>query len=314
MVVGAPSAGVGRTAGSVRVMVEAQATTEELPAMSFKIVVGINGAEGGADALALARRLAPPAAELIGVAVAVLAAHPSRAANADYDAIVRADAAAIVETARTANPDLLGEVPDAGSVAAGLHRAAERLDADLVVIGSCRRGLMGRILSGDDVRETLRDAQRPVAVAPRGFALADAPVQTIGLGWDRGSEANEALGFARTLATGLHAQLHALNVVALPPWPVIEGTTTQMEVDAAVQEAEDLLAGLEAVETSTVTGEAADELKIFAAEVDVLVVGSHQRGSIGRIAMGSTSESLARDCARPLVVVPRAEQPAGSAA
>jgi nucleotide-binding universal stress UspA family protein len=42
----------------------------------------------------------------------------------------------------------------------------------------------------------------------------------------------------------------------------------------------------------------------------VLVVGSHGRGPLGRVAIGSVSEALARRCSRPLVVVPRVRAPA----
>lgn len=145
----------------------------------------------------------------------------------------------------------------------------------------------------------------PVAVAPRDFALLGGPIATIGLGWNARPEAEHALGFARALAGGLGAQLHALTVVTVPAWPEVEGTTTGPENDAAVERAADALAGLDGIQTSTAIGASADELAIFAAEVDALVVGSHQRGPLGRIAMGSTSETLARRCARPLVVVPR---------
>ncbi len=46
--------------------------------MSLRIVVGVNGAAGDADALALARRLAPAAAELVAVTVAVTDGHASK--------------------------------------------------------------------------------------------------------------------------------------------------------------------------------------------------------------------------------------------
>lgn len=277
--------------------------------MSFRIVAGINGAEGGVDALALARRLAPPSAEIIAVTVAVLDGHPSRAVSLDYDARIRQDALLRLDELRSEDADLEVETQEGASVGAGLHAAAERLDADLLVVGSCRRGLVGRIFAGDDVRQTLRGAPCPVAVAPRDVALTDTPIGTIGLGWDAGPEADEALGFARTLAAGTGAELHALSVVAMPPWEAT-GDTTTPEVAAAVEHVQGLLDALDDVETTTVTGRAPDELATFAAEVDVLVVGSHQRGPAGRIAMGSASEHLARESTRPLVVVPRSRHPA----
>ena len=282
--------------------------------MSFTILIGIDGAEGGVDALALARRVAPEGADLVAVTVAVMDGHPSRAVNLDYDRGVREDAHLRLGEVRAEHRDVHGEVREARSVAVGLHAAAESLGADLIVVGSCRRGLVGRIFAGDDVRETLRGAPCPVAVAPREFALVDRPVVTIGLGWDGGAEADHALAYARGLAGDTGATVHVLSVVAVPEWPVSEGTTTDPEIASAVERVAGLLDALDDVESSTVTGDAVDELATFAAEVDVLVVGSHQRGPLGRIAMGSTSERLACRSTRPLIVVPRAPQPAVSPA
>jgi nucleotide-binding universal stress UspA family protein len=45
-------------------------------------------------------------------------------------------------------------VPDGESVGRGLHDAAVEQGADLIVIGSSTRGLLGRILAGDDVIAT----------------------------------------------------------------------------------------------------------------------------------------------------------------
>ena len=275
--------------------------------MSFKIVVGINGAQGGADALALAYRLAPPGAELSAVIVAVMDGHPSRGVNLDYDRYVREDTLLHLVDTREQHHDLRGEVLEGSSVAAGLHAAVAALDADLLVIGACRRGLVGRVFSGDDVRQTLRGAPCPVAVAPRDFALAGGPIATVGLGWNGDAEAEHALDFAKILAEGSGATLHALGVLGVQPWPPMDSVTALTEIAAADGRLADRLGTLE-VETTTVRGMAADELATFAAEVDVLVVGSHQRGPLGRIEMGSTSESLARRCKRPLVVVPRAPQ------
>ena len=276
--------------------------------MSFKIVIGVNGAEGGADAMALARRLAPPAAELVAVTVAVLDGASSRAVSLDFDAGVRRDAMTLLADVRGENPDLEGEVQEASSVGAGLHTACQRLEADLMVVGSCRRGIVGRLFAGDDVRQALRGAPCAVAVAPRDFALSDRPIATIGLGWDNGPEADAALVFARTLAQGTGAGVHVLSVVAVPPWDAATAAA-QPDLKTTVEQATRLLDALGDVESTTVTGEAAAELTKFAAEVDVLVVGSHQRGPLGRIAMGSASEHLARNATRPLVVVPRAAEP-----
>src|SRR5580704_12042427 len=40
----------------------------------------------------------------------------------------------------------------AASAGAGLHRQAEEQSADLLVVGTCRRGSFGRAMLGDDTR------------------------------------------------------------------------------------------------------------------------------------------------------------------
>lgn len=64
------------------------------------------------------------------------------------------------------------------------------------------------------------------------------------------------------------------------------------------------LDALDGVEGKIAYGSAAKELADFGHEVDLLIVGSHDRGPWGRIVFGSTSETLARIAQCPLIVVP----------
>lgn len=287
--------------------------------MTSRILIGVDGAQGGVDALALARRLAPDGAELVAVTVVVLERTRTRGANLDYDRSVREAGMTLLAEVGTQHDDVQGHVVEAVSVARGLHRATEHFGADLLVLGSCRRGPIGRTLAGDDVRATLRGAPCPVAVAPREYALREHAITTIGLGWDDSAEAVEALRFARVLADGTGAELHALNVTPAPLWPA-PATPGGYAERFEHEHAERWSARLAGVPVAAVVGDPRDGLAAFAAEVDVLVVGSSQRGLLGRIAMGSISEALAQRSTRPLVVVPRAPRtgvlapsPAGSA-
>lgn len=278
--------------------------------MFSTIVVGVNGAGGGADAMALAQRLASPDSELVAVSVAVVGPHLSSGANLDADRDARQEAQARLEVVREQEPNVHGEVLTARSVADGLHDATERFEADLIVIGSSRRAARAQIFAGDDTRGTLRGAPCPVAMAPRDFALRSTAITTIGVGWDGGPEADRALDIANALAADVGAHVHALAVVGMPAWPVADVTPAVMEVPADVQRADERRTALESVEVTTATGVAVDELAHFAGEVDLLVVGSRQRGLLGRVALGSTSEQLTRRCVRPLIVVPRTLQQA----
>jgi len=276
--------------------------------MFSRIVVGVDGAQGGTDALALARRLASLTSEIVAVSIGVPDDHPTRGANLDYDRTVREDASARLAELPRREPEITGQTLIAATVAAGLHAAVTDVDADLIVIGSCRRGPIGQILAGDDARATLQGARCPVAIAPRDYALRDTPITTIGLGWNGGPDGENALEIAQGLADDLHGHVHAVTVTGA------EATATYTGRTPAPGDADAPPSAPEGVEVTTVRGVPVDELERFAAEVDVMVVGSHQRGPLGRFTLGSASERLTQRCVRPLIVVPRTVQTATSPA
>ena len=57
-------------------------------------------------------------------------------------------------------------------------------------------------------------------------------------------------------------------------------------------------------ETAIVVGDPVQELRDQAADLDMLVVGSHSRGALESVLMGSVSRRLAHSCPAPLAVVP----------
>lgn len=272
------------------------------------IIVGVDGAAGGQEAMRLARQLGGPDARLIATSVAVVDGHPTRGSNRDYDRQAVADAEYRLDRALVGLEDHVDtKVLVAGSVAAGLHDAALREGADLIAVGCCRLGRIGRIMSGNDTRQTLRDAPCPVVVAPRRYALRDdGRIHTVGVGYDGRDDAVHALEVARAVAEHTGAEIEALDVVGMPPWAAGEAPLTSQDVDVAVARSEEEIASLEGVAGTTATGLAADELAEFSERVDLLIVGSRGLGPIGRIALGSTSEMLADRSAAPLMVVPRA--------
>lgn len=276
--------------------------------MFSRIVVGVDGAQGGADALALARQLASPTSEIVAVSIGVLDDHPTRGANLDYDRTVREEADARLAEFLRLEPEITGQTVIAATVAAGLHAAVTDVDADLIVVGSCRRGPIGQIFAGDDARATLRSAPCPVAIAPRDYALRDTPLITIGLGWNGGPEGDHALEIAQGLADDLHGHVHAVTAIGA------EATATYTGRTPAPGDADAPPRAPEGVEVTTVRSVPVDELERFAAEVDVMVVGSHQRGPLGRFVLGRASERLTQRCVRPLIVVPRTVQTATSRA
>jgi nucleotide-binding universal stress UspA family protein len=283
------------------------------------IIIGIDGHDGGADALALAGRLADDGTRLIAVCVAVLDARVSRAVSLDYDAVVVEGADEVAAAAAAADPRIETVPAVAGSAAAGMHDVAEREGADLVVIGSCRRGRIGRILSGDDTREIVRSAPCPVAVAPIGYAHAGRPIAVVGVGYDGRPEAAPALALARRRAARAGTPPRAIEIVGVPNWAIAPGGAVYLGLEEERRAAQERLDALEGVDGEAKAGSAFQDLRAFSHEVDLLVVGSRRQGALGRIVLGSASESLLGGSECPLIIVPRpaalaAEAPAAEAA
>lgn len=217
------------------------------------------------------------------------------------------DAIALAELLAGADRDAVVtqvQVPGGEAVGRGLHEAAVERAADLIVIGSSTRGLLGRILAGDDVVATLRSAPCSVAVAPHGYGEAAHAFERIGVGYDGSPNAQAALAAARALAGG-RATVCAL-AVATPPQGLVTplGVSAVAAIESKREQTERCIAELDpVVEGHAVDGIAHQKLAELSHAVDLLVVGSSRRGKVGRVLLGSTSETLSREAASPLLVV-----------
>ena len=221
------------------------------------VVVGDDDGPGGRDALALARALADPGATITPV------------------------------TVQTSGP----------AVSETLHEAASAARADLLVIGACHRGPVGRVLAGDDTRRIVRDAPCPVAVAPHGYAEAGHELARIGVGYDGDREAEAALRLARAIAD---RGVQALDVKAVPLWPA-EEALDPVRRERTLERTRAMLTTHGDMPGTTWTG---IELPALAEEVDLLVVGAHRRNALLRLLDPSSAERLSRDLPCPLLAVP----------
>ncbi|MDD4868560.1 MAG: universal stress protein [Mycobacterium sp.] len=131
--------------------------------------------------------------------------------------------------------------------------------------------------------------------------------------------ADHAARYARSLAETYQASLHVLHVVSavLVPVPGPEVGTVAMAVpsDASVAEAQETLerfvqnhlSGL-AVPVVTKVLEGAPDLQIsrYAADaaIDLIVIGTHARGLVRRIFLGSVSKAVVEHATCPVLMVP----------
>jgi nucleotide-binding universal stress UspA family protein len=131
-------------------------------------------------------------------------------------------------------------------------------------------------------------------------------MREIGVGYNGSPESEHALELARRLAAGTGAKLSAFEAVSLPTSRFEVGLFRLSDaVGALVKEARDRITALGGVEAHAAYGEAAEELALYSASLDLLIVGSRGYGPIGRLIHGSTSTKLAHTARCPLLVLPR---------
>src|ERR1035437_7060217 len=190
------------------------------------VIVGVDEHHGGRDATALAKDLMATGGSLILAHVYIRHSLSRRGSRPDFEAVERRRA---LERHPAAEYDVSGDAElrcvESPSVGRGLHELAGAERADLLVVGSLRRGLIGRVTLRDATSDALNGAPCAVAIAPFGYAERPAVLGEIGVAYD-GSPASEmALAVARGLAD---ARVLVVATITLPAvcrlrrWPCAE--------------------------------------------------------------------------------------------
>lgn len=273
--------------------------------MFTNVLVGVDGRQGGRDAIALARQLASREATLtLGHVCAPILGQGAVEALPWQ----RAEAHKLLERERTlAALDARLAVRDPFPVGPGLHELAEQRQADLLVLGSTRHALLGRILLGDDCRAALDRTPCALAIAPRRYALAPHRLERVGVGYDGSPESEHALSAAHDLASDTGAAITLLWVVSMQdvrserPIPADWPGAIEDLIDRHAKR----LAGLRNVHGLVTYGGPREDLVRFGKGLDLLIVGSRGYGSIGRLVHGSVSRYLVGRATCPLLVLPR---------
>jgi nucleotide-binding universal stress UspA family protein len=273
--------------------------------MYRNVLVGVDEQDGSVDAAALARALAPHCERMSLINVRNKYYPGMRGVATDEYAAEKDHSIDLLRTLRdrlALDGELLSDA--ATSVGSGIRDAAEKIDADLIVVGSCRRSLIGRVVSGNDAISTLHQAPCAVAIAPRGYATADGAVKTIGVAYDGSPQSTVALIAARRLAQDVTATVKALDVEQITVhgygWVSAYAESEQI----LLSNARDRLGTVAGVDLKVVVGLPGDELVRFSDDVDVLVCGSRERGPLKRVMLGSTSDFLVRHARSPLIIAP----------
>jgi nucleotide-binding universal stress UspA family protein len=283
------------------------------------ILIGYDGPDRGDDAVAFAALLRDPRKGTLLLA----SAYPLAPALTVGGFILPEE----IERLREETQDMLAATRDAmparertricavasESPPRALTELAEAEHADLVVVGSSRRGAIGRVLLGTTAERLLQSAPCAVAVTPRGYR--GGPIRHIGVAYNGSPEAEAALRAAEALAVELRT---ALTVYcAVEPTPpsgamIAAGTGAEWPSRTAEDHARHLLwavadnapDGLNP-ETLLLHGEPAAEIAARAQGViDLLFTGSRGYGLLHRALLGSVSGALVRNAGCPVVVTP----------
>jgi nucleotide-binding universal stress UspA family protein len=194
-----------------------------------------------------------------------------------------------------------------------ISREARELGARMIIIGLNHHDTLDRLLWGDTMLGLVRRSDVPVlAVAPTLKALPRRVVIAVDF-----SRASAASMRAALMLVDEPATIYLVHVKVGSELPLSEIELWDREYDLALPEAfGQITAGLDIplgvhVEQVTLRGNASKTLLEFAESVDadLLVAGSHGRGTIGRIVVGSVATHLLRGTSCSVMIIPRAAVP-----
>ena len=139
--------------------------------------------------------------------------------------------------------------------------------------------------------------------------------KTILVGFDNSPTGEKAASFAVQLAAAARARV--LLVFVVPPFvpeaefpPPNVPQIMEMERQAAELALKEIRAKLEGkgveIATQVLLGNPADELSRLSEnpEVAMVIIGKTGKGAIARLLLGSVALQLARNCPKPLTIVP----------
>lgn len=198
--------------------------------------------------------------------------------------------------------------------------AVKELAPALVVVGSTRRGTLGRVLLGTTAEHVMKGSPCPVVVVPRGHEHPADGLRTIGAAFVPTAGGRETLRTAAQLARSAGARL--VGVMVLDPKHAEEqspGLMAAAHHDHDVSEdiaargritAEDALrealaasaADLDA-EPDVLFQDPEDGLVAATGRVDLLVMGSADHGPAGAVALGGVGRAVTRHAACPVLVL-----------
>jgi nucleotide-binding universal stress UspA family protein len=285
------------------------------------LVIGYDGAPGGADALALGLGWA----RQLSVRAVIVTVYPGPApigpgrVDVEWVADRRREAERLLDEALTVTSPATSvefKAVGSGSASHGLHDVAEELGASLIVLGSQTER---RLLATSTGERVIAGAPCPVAMPPHGWRdRASHDLGRIVVAFVPTPDGREAVRVAAMLALRAGARLHVVTVVAGPAEVMsyrIGEDVDRMYVTAAKEAFEqsidqaisEMAPDVEALGEVVVEDNPVETLADMAnSSFDALFMGSRGYGPIRRVLLGGVASRLLRRLDVPAVIVPRA--------
>ena len=202
-----------------------------------------------------------------------------------------------------------------GSPAAAIIEHAQARHSDLIVLGAAGEARLSKYMLGGVAAKTVRQAPCPVLCVPADDVES---FQTILVGTDFSECSMHALKVALALAARTQAKVivaHAAPTAwSLPPGLALgqgEGTNwlellqreAREQLDEFIDKAR--VRGLVTHDRALLIGSPAQSLLQYAQKhtVDLIVLGTHGRGSIARLMLGSVTETVVHNAEIPVLTV-----------
>lgn len=289
------------------------------------VLVGYAADQAGAEALALGRLLTAHAQGQLIVCTVVpeVWSHPALSAvDQEYADYLAEHAQETLAGAQA----LLGEAEGvqylkhaAKSATVGLSEAAAQAGAEVLVVGSARAGVSGRLSLGSVSSEILHLSSLPVALAPQGFELLPGQQLTRLSCAYAGTEVSnstvlEALRLAGRL--GVPLRVVAFAVRDRQMYPSLAGYKAENMIvnawrertQAALERLQEQLAGHSPpISVAMADGESWEEAlgQVEWQPGEVLALGSSRMGMLARVFLGSNASKIIRASPVPVLVLPK---------
>jgi nucleotide-binding universal stress UspA family protein len=193
---------------------------------------------------------------------------------------------------------------------------AASAEADLLVVGTNKTGPISGLVHGTVPLRVAGRARCTTVVVPATWQPGGAGVV---VGWNGDSTSNVALDFAVKEAVQRACPLTIVRAARVPPHPVADSRVASETTGALVERlARELAEVKEWLRSSQAGLEVHDVLRSDPAAAviveaahgaELAVVGSHARGVLGGLILGSVSHDVLLNMPAPVAVVPHPEEP-----